>query len=882
MSYERPYRGGGRRRQQRDDYDRHDRRQEVYEPPEQKLRSAILRLGEVDPVEELSRVANQIREGGSTNVPAASEGFRIGVTEQPYKIPYYTALLHILHEPEAEKEASTSDGPTLGKQILEDFWKGFQAFLDKLAWRETRLCIHFFAHLTVARIISAHSMASLLQSFIAVLDEFGVSQSRAKRAAMCAAEGLMIAGQVLKEDSATNVIDIISAIQIYIDTTAPSKWLVQPMVRLHSQPHALESADELMETALAVLKTLNSSDFAESSNSYPQPYLDFAPLPPGITLFDLPSVLVPPEVIELDGLSSDSGEDVQIKREEWPEFYIRLFDNDVSPDPTSPAGYAVRSTLIDMVDIFEVNRKECARLLLEFPKWTLPGTFKPRPGAPAESHPEPVVGKDWQLESTLIEICLGALLVLPQSAHNTIYYVALITEICKLSPSTVGPAVGKSIRRLYNALADGLDVELARRFAEWFAMHMSNFGFQWVWKEWIPDLALAIKHPKRVFMRRAVEFEIRLAYFERILKTLPEQMQPEDAHVMPEHAPGPEYEYDDPLRPYHDSAQSVLNLLRGRAKPEDVIALLDTIKNTLSETSDGDVNIDSVIRSIAVQSLLHIGSRSFSHFLNAIERYLPLLRSLAAPGDEARLDILTACSIFWKRNRQMIAIVFDKLMQYQIVNPTDVVGWTFNYGVGNERGSSSGPLSLNAHDWDLLKGALDKANGRVVVARRRVTALRKEEDDTRARVRASDGADVTSMEVDADANQDDPTVDSPALTSALKAFASLTREQKAALSRTLTGFIDCLAPLASDRHANPASRDVVQEKKWHNRANWGQDEWNAWETWGWYRHFCRAYAPYLRNYATTLGTVSLVKFEGTTDPAAALLLRTWNVATGQD
>lgn len=45
--------------------------------------------------------------------------------------------------------------------------------------------------------------------------------------------------------------------------------------------------------------------------------------------FEIPSVLVPPEVIELDGLSTDSGEDALVKKEEWPEFYLRLFDNDV-------------------------------------------------------------------------------------------------------------------------------------------------------------------------------------------------------------------------------------------------------------------------------------------------------------------------------------------------------------------------------------------------------------------------------------------------------------------------------------------------------------------------------------------------------------------------
>ena len=87
---------------------------------------------------------------------------------------------------------------------------------------------------------------------------------------------------------------------------------------------------------------------------------------------------------------------------------------------------------------------------------------------------------------------------------------------------------------------------------------------------------------------------------------------------------------------------------------------------------------------------------------------------------------------------------------------------------------------------------------------------------------------------------DQPQVDNPALTTALKAVSSLTKEQKAALSRTLEGFVSCLAPSPTDPHPNPHARTVISEAAWDNRANWGRDEWNAWEIWGWYRQFCRA------------------------------------------
>lgn len=93
-------------------------------------------------------------------------------------------------------------------------------------------------------------MVALLQSFTAVLDEFGVSHGRAKRAALCAAEGLMISGSRLKPYSATSVMDMISAIQAFNDSTASSKWLVQPTIRVFSNAVALENGDEVR---LAVL-----------------------------------------------------------------------------------------------------------------------------------------------------------------------------------------------------------------------------------------------------------------------------------------------------------------------------------------------------------------------------------------------------------------------------------------------------------------------------------------------------------------------------------------------------------------------------------------------------------------------------------------------------
>jgi nuclear cap-binding protein subunit 1 len=79
-----------------------------------------------------------------------------------------------------------------------------------------------------------------------------------------------------------------------------------------------------------------------------------------------------------------------------------------------------------------------------------------------------------------------------------VYYHSLIVELCRLSPSTVAPALGKSVRRLYGALGDvgpdavtiRLEPEGIRRFAEWFGVHLSNFGSLWAWKDWYEYNAL--------------------------------------------------------------------------------------------------------------------------------------------------------------------------------------------------------------------------------------------------------------------------------------------------------------------------------------------------------------------------------------------------------
>ena len=154
------------------------------------------------------------------------------------------------------------------------------------------------------------------------------------------------------------------------------------------------------------------------------------------------------------------------------------------------------------------------------------------------------------------------------------------------------------------------------------------------------------------------------------------------------------------------------------------------MRTELISTGLSDSRAASRTRSITTQCLLVLGSRSFSHFLNAIERYLQVLHTLSNTPD-AKFEVLEIVSTFWRRNRQMILIVFDKLMQYQVVDPTDVVSWAFEGGGLGERGDG-----LSTFQWELVKIALDKSNGRVSIAQRRVINQRKIDEEAMAKVKA--------------------------------------------------------------------------------------------------------------------------------------------------
>jgi nuclear cap-binding protein subunit 1 len=212
---------------------------------------------------------------------------------------------------------------------------------------------------------------------------------------------------------------------------------------------------------MAALHELRASEW-QAPAVLPRPS-ESAVIPEGATMpepYAISPVYMPPEMYDVD---EENPQDC-----EGRTGGLVLFNEGVVPPTNTMLGWTLRSLLLDTLNIFEVNRKECARFLLTISRYLAPGTFK---SEESES--------TYSLESSVVSVILSTLCTLPNAPHRPLFYGSVITELCKLSPSTIAPPVGRAVRKIFTQLGeDGLDVEVSRRISDWFAIHLSNFGFQ--------------------------------------------------------------------------------------------------------------------------------------------------------------------------------------------------------------------------------------------------------------------------------------------------------------------------------------------------------------------------------------------------------------------
>jgi nuclear cap-binding protein subunit 1 len=180
-------------------------------------------------------------------------------------------------------------------------------------------------------------------------------------------------------------------------------------------------------------------------------------------------------------------EQVQIgPRPIFPESYFSVYtDQDIEtvPPASDVAALIIRDALTDTINILDFNRNITAKFLIDIDCYFAANTFVKRATPFDKLRDVPGDRRTWKPEDVVVDAVFAQLFQLPVPEHKHIYYHSVLTETCKLAPAAIAPSLGRAIRFLFRNV-EKMDLELAMRFLDWFAHHLSNFGFTWKWTEW--------------------------------------------------------------------------------------------------------------------------------------------------------------------------------------------------------------------------------------------------------------------------------------------------------------------------------------------------------------------------------------------------------------
>jgi nuclear cap-binding protein subunit 1 len=147
-------------------------------------------------------------------------------------------------------------------------------------------------------------------------------------------------------------------------------------------------------------------------------------------------------------------------------------------------------------------------------------------------------------------------------------------------------------------------------------------------------------------------------------------------------------------------------MLRKKVAEEDIQPIIDRIQ---SEALDR--NLDPLVTStdVFVTAVLHMGSKTLSHVLAAIERNKDRLLDIGAASDAAREQILDSVANYWAAHPGVAVTIVEKLLNYSILHPLTVIRWALVTSAGR----TTGDALAQAHIYEVVFNTVVKVSSRV-------------------------------------------------------------------------------------------------------------------------------------------------------------------------
>lgn len=624
-----------------------------------------------------SLVRREIEHSGDDVFP-----FLLQCAEQlPHKIPLYGTLIGLLN---LENEEFV-------RKLVESTQINLQDALETGQCNKIRILMRFLTVLMCSKVIQPSALVVIFESLLSsaattVDEEKGIPswQARADFYITCILSCLPWGGAELVEQVPEEIERVMVGVEAYLSIRRRVSDAGVSVFEDIEESNNVVNEKDFLEDLWSRVQDLSNRGW--KLDSVPRLHLSFeAQLVAGKS-HDLSPVSCPEQPGPPGALSGIAfGRQKHEAELKYPQRIRRLniFPSNKTEDLQPIDRFVVEEYLLDVLFFLNGCRKECAAYMVGLPV-------------------------PFRYEYLMAETIFSQLLLLPQPPFRPIYYTLVIIDLCKALPGAFPAVIAGAVRALFDKITD-LDMECRTRLVLWFSHHLSNFQFIWPWEEWAYVLDLPKWAPQRVFVQEVLEREVRLSYWDKIKQSI------ENAPALEELLPprgGPQFKYsaEDGTDPTERALSLELkDMVKGRKTAREMISW---VEENVFPAHGFDITLG-----VVVQTLLDIGSKSFTHLITVLERYGQVIAKMCTDDDQ-QVKLITEVSSYWQNSAQMTAIAIDRMMSYRLISNLAIVRWVFS------------PLNLDRFhvsdsSWEILRNAVSKTYNRISDLRKEISSLER-------------------------------------------------------------------------------------------------------------------------------------------------------------
>ncbi|KAM2057771.1 hypothetical protein ACFX16_030420 [Malus domestica] len=652
-------------------------------------KSLLLRIGEKSPdygtssdVKEHIETCYGVLRRELEHSPDDVSQYLIQCAEQlPHKSPLYGTVIGLLN---LENEEFI-------RKVVKNTQTNFQDALDSGNCNKIRILMRFLTIMMCSKVIHPSSLVvvfeTLLSSAATTVDEEKGNpswQSRADFYITCILSCLPWGGAELIEQVPEEIERVMVGVEAYLSIRKRASDTGLSFFEDDDENAREPSDKDFLEDLWGRIQVLSSNGW--KLDSVPRPHLSFeAQLVAGKS-HEFGPISCPDQPAMPSTMSNITyGKQKHDAEFIYPQRIRRLniFPESKTEDVQPMDRFIVEEYLLDVLFYLNGCRKECASYMAGLPV-------------------------PFRYEYLMAETIFSQLLMLPQPPFRTIYYTLVIIDLCKALPGAFPAVVAGAVRALFDKMAD-LDMECRTRLILWFSHHLSNFQFIWPWEEWAHVLDLPKWAPQRVFVQEVLEREVRLSYWDKVKQSIEHAPGLEEL-LPPKGAPNFKFSVQETSEDgLHALSSDLRNMVKARASAREMIVWI--------EESVFPVHGMEVTLNVVVQTLLDIGSKSFTHLITVLERYGQVIAKLCADQDK-QVMLINEIDSYWRNNSQMTAIAIDRMMGYRILSNLAIVRWVF-------LPANIEQFHISDRPWEILRNAVSKTYNRVCDLRKEISSFKK-------------------------------------------------------------------------------------------------------------------------------------------------------------